>query len=53
MQIPKKSKMREDYRVKIPKMEIWKKIFYALFVSMLCFTVTKGDPNRMTLLQNV
>jgi hypothetical protein len=34
-------------------MEIWKKIFYALFVSLLCFSITKGDPRRSNSLNNM
>ncbi len=34
-------------------METWKKIFYALFVSLLCFSITKGDPRRVNALKNV
>lgn len=37
----------------IRKMEIWKKIFYALFVSILCFSITKGDPRRHNALKNM
>lgn len=40
-------------RVIICKMEIWKKIFYALFVSLLCFSITKGDPRRLNALKNM
>lgn len=34
-------------------METWKKILYALFISILCFAITKGDPKHSTLLKNI
>jgi hypothetical protein len=34
-------------------METWKKILFALFVSIMCFAITKGDPRRENALSNI
>ena len=36
-------------RVIIAKMELWKKIFFAITVSLVCFSLNRGNPGGASL----
>lgn len=45
--------INKDKRVVVRKMEVWKKIMYAFAVALFCFVITKGDPKRSSLLNDI
>ena len=34
----------EDFPMGVKKIEIWKKLFYAIFISILTYSINFGDP---------
>lgn len=39
----------KEGRVSIAKMELWKKVFYAITVSLICFSLNRGNPGGASL----